>query len=444
MITKLSGTMASVLSAFPPSRAKHAMTGLFERWLRWPWLVRWGAWILGAFTLLFVRWPQALLQPAFYFEDGQTFFLATYFGSPLETIFRPYVGYLHMVPRLVAYLERLVPVADAPLVAACVVLLITAAIAAYIASDRMSALIPSRALRWILAVVFLLMTAHDEIGTIHNVQWYLAVFLFCASLAGPARSRLAAWAERVILMIVSLTGPFSIVMAPIFIARALRNRSRDLRWSAVIVSGAAAVQLMFILIAHRSQQWPYAPADLAGILNARMIAEPILGPGLYSRLTSLQLPLPIELLGSVALIAIVLAAVSRLPRRPVLAAAYTGGAIAVLGMMSNQVQASAMLGPWEGERYFVPWSMLMAAVLICAAVTGTRWRGTRLLALAGIALLSAGLIANFQIAPWPVPNWAVDSRCIGGEAPCKVPMPGAGEFLRWPGLHGQYKQDLVP
>src|SRR6186997_3401462 len=87
-----------------------------ERFRALPRALRWCVFIVVAFGILLLRRPGALANAAFFYEDGQVFYVGAFFGDFLDQLFRQYEGYLHLAPRFVAALERLVPPPSAPLV----------------------------------------------------------------------------------------------------------------------------------------------------------------------------------------------------------------------------------------------------------------------------------------------------------------------------------------
>src|SRR4029078_5704658 len=108
--------------AVAPEPARARLSGMPR------WAVTVGVFIL-AFGLAVARRPSSVLRPEVFNEDGQVFFLGTFFGSVVETLFRTYQGHLHLVPRLVALLERVVPISSAPLVSNIASLLVVAGVA---------------------------------------------------------------------------------------------------------------------------------------------------------------------------------------------------------------------------------------------------------------------------------------------------------------------------
>jgi hypothetical protein len=191
-----------------------------------PWV-----WVgIAAFGLLFLRRPDVLIDAQFYAEDGPIFYL----GGLLEGgagILHPYAGYIHLVPRLVALLEAAVPVAWAPTLANLFSFLLAAGLAAYIASDRLSTILRSRMLRVVAGLILVLLPAtHEVFGTMTNVQWLLGLYLVLSVAQTNPVSKLQAVADRTTLAVAALTGPMSIVIAPLHVIRLAFQRDRPSAW----------------------------------------------------------------------------------------------------------------------------------------------------------------------------------------------------------------------
>jgi len=57
--------------------------------------------VLVAALVVFLRFPDALVHPQLFAEGGYVFFAGAYTDG-LSSVLKPYAGYLHFVPRLVA------------------------------------------------------------------------------------------------------------------------------------------------------------------------------------------------------------------------------------------------------------------------------------------------------------------------------------------------------
>src|SRR5262249_41872673 len=180
-----------------------------------------GSYALVAFgislAILILRYPTSLLAAEPLWEDGPVFYLGGFDG--LASLARPYQGYLHVAARLVAIVAASIPPALAPLLMNGVTILATARVAAFIARDRPRRAVPDRRIRLALAIGFVLMPAAQDL-TWHLVylQWTLAFFLLARVVADDPSPRWV-WPDRVAVATTALTGPFSILFAPLYLWR---------------------------------------------------------------------------------------------------------------------------------------------------------------------------------------------------------------------------------
>ena len=200
-----------------------------------PAAVRWAAVVALAFCLLLLRRPETLFRASFFYEDGQVFYVGAYFGGfGSSRLGGAYAGYLHIVPRVVGGAR------DGPCrrptrrcVGNVIALGVVALLAAFIASNRLSNVLPDRRTRIVLAALLLLLPGSWEtLGSITLVQWYVAIYLVAGRDRRAAERVAHSRRSRATLVAgACLTGPFSILFAPLFWARALVRRDR---WSAVL------------------------------------------------------------------------------------------------------------------------------------------------------------------------------------------------------------------
>ncbi len=430
-------------------------------WHRLPAPARWSLVIAGAVGIQLLRRPETLLRPEFFNEDGQVFYIGTYFGTPLQTILRPYAGYLNLVPRLVALLSRLVPVADAPLVTNSAALLITGAVCAYIAGGRLSGAIPSASLRWTIAgLVVLLPNSHETLGSIAYTQWYLGMYLLTAAFATSPRTRAVEAVDLLALGAASLTGPWGVLFTPLYawqarpslaIRRADHARDRApkrLSWDWVRIRAALAVclpslaQLAYI-VATPAPSMGNGVATLAGtmgVIGNRFVDAPFLGAIWTSLL--LQAGLPFALLAglTVGIGGLVIVAFSALTVRARVVALYVVGVTVTATVIRERAMLGGFLDPGVAERYVVVPGLVLAAVAVSAVARGKG--ATRVAGMVLVALLTFGIVGDFRVPPHPSLDWPQRSECIGGSAPCVVPVQEQALWsIRWPGAGGTYVQE---
>jgi hypothetical protein len=178
-----------------------------------------------ALVLLFLKSPDAILAPQFWAEDGPVFFAAQ-FGQDWPQLLTPYAGYLHTVPRLVAWIATWFDLAHAPLVYNALAILIDAACIAYV-SLRLAAWFP----QWAVFLSFFIVPSSGDIfGTATNVQWFMQFVLAAACLvpaAGPhAAPRPVRIAGHAALALAALSGPFSVLVSGLAVGAMLMGARR--------------------------------------------------------------------------------------------------------------------------------------------------------------------------------------------------------------------------
>jgi hypothetical protein len=388
---------------------------------------------LAAFGILFLRRPDVLTNAQFYAEDGPIFYLGALLDGA-SSLVRSYAGYLHLVPRLVALLEAAAPVAWAPTVANTISFVIAAGIAAYVASDRLTTVLRGRWLRVTAALTFVLLPAtHEVFGTMTNVQWLLGIYLVLAVAQTDPVSRLQAATDRIALAAASLTGPMSIVIAPLHLVRLAKRRDRTSAWQAAAVSIAALIQAFVLSRSGRPVSLASQPdlLTMGKVAIYRAIVVPLAGVHHGASLKLLGLPHPLVVLGAVIALGAVVAVLRRMGAGGWLAAylivAFTG-----LAFVATQYPATVFLDPWAGARYFFLSGAMVAG---CSFAVAWQARGvSRLAAIGGLAVLIVGITGDFTLPPRDLHGWVTSSSCINGLVPCDVPIDRAGKWtIHWPG-----------
>jgi hypothetical protein len=375
-----------------------------------------------AFVVLFLRRPTALLHAEFRVEDGVVFYLGALLdgvGSIVET----YHGYLHLGPRLAALATLAVPTAWAPFVMNAVAMLITVGVAAFIAGPRLSAVVPRPELRALLGLsVVLIPSAVQLTWSTTYIGWSLAFFLVARAVATPPRWPLI---DGLAVAAAALSTPVAILLVPLYVVR----RLGAVTW---VVSGAAAVHIVaYLTSSDRSPSAITDPVTAAQALGLRAVAEPVLGPIVW-QLTSGGLPIVAGGLFVAAAVGLLGVAAPATPRLLLAAFGYTSIATAVAGIL---VAPGSLLDAPAGARYFLLATWTVMTVATMAVLAGTRHQ--RIAAAPIVVLVVAGCVVGFRLPPQPDYEWATRSACIGGPAPCVVPVyPGGQWDIHWPGRTG--------
>jgi hypothetical protein len=395
--------------------------------------------LAGACLILVARRPETVFRAEFSNDDGQVFYLAPFFADPIQVILREWGGYLVVVPRVISIALRTVPPILAPALANSLSLLVVAGIAALMASDRLELVIPSRPLRWALAIGLLLIPGSFEtLGTITNLQWYLAIGLALMSLATSPTTRLIAVIDSVFVLLASLTGPFSILLAPLFWLRALERRDRFSNWLAALITMAAMVQVSIVLGAGGRHPDPFPLLD---VLAYRVVDTLLLGSLWTLLLTRLGVPDLVAAVGTTILAAaLIVVTLTSVLNRAGLKLLIATSAIFAAGLIVLQGGYHDLLeSPYIEARYFLIPGAFVISVVIVGAMSG-RGRPRIVAAFLGL-IMTLAIVGDFRLPAHPSLDWATTSACIGSPTPCSIPVdPVVRWTIHWPGTGGQYEQ----
>ncbi len=370
-----------------------------------------------AFLLLFLRRPETLTRAEFFADDAGFYQDARTYGP--QTMAVTYDAYLASVQRAVALLETTVPPVWAPLVGNLIALIITASVAGFLVSDRMSRFIPDRRWRLVLALVFVMLPAVSEVsGTVRDIGWVLAVYLLGLLVATPPRSAVGRLGDALGIFIAGLTGAAAILLWPLFAVRAWRDR--EWLWHFVCISGAATIQLVLLAL---------IPRNPAALTDWSLVPEVMLRRDLVQPLTGVYGP-DLSPMMVVLVVAALIAAVWRLPRAWVAAGLAIVVLVPLVSIRSTATPTATLLDArdlFSAGRYFYLTGIVIAG-LIVVALARREW-----LAIPAAALLCLGIVVDARLPAVPPAGWAEHAACIGGPVPCTVAVqPDAVWNVHWP------------
>ncbi|WP_369963724.1 hypothetical protein [Leifsonia sp. EB34] len=357
---------------------------------------------LSCAAIAWLRIP-AIAQGTFWAEDGRTFISSAALGGP-SVLFKPYAGYLHTVPRLVAAGVVLLPVdqwALATTAAACAIAGALAVVVFVCTRD----LVPWLPARLFIAGLTVLapLAPREVLGNLANLHSVFLWALFWVVLSRPRRMRTA-----IILSGVALFGALTEIQV-LFLAPLLLLRSRD--WLVWIVRAGLLAGMVVQLVVTLS--WPRAentnPAvDSLSIAYGYLInsAMPLVVP--QSRIGPV-LAATGPAVGIAVLAVVVAAAIYVMVRgtrgqRLLVAAALSGSVLIYVASVATnpdtfydyaQFTSAQLSNAWL-TRYGVVPSMLLALVLpVAAAIAfGSRRRRPALSwSVIAVAAVAASLVA---------------------------------------------------
>ena len=158
-----------------------------------------------------------------------------------------YNGYLHTVPRGIAWIASGLPFRWTPVVYALGSMVVTVACCALVLSRRVAWLLPRFHQRAaVFALLLLLPRAAELHATLTNTIWWCGIALLLLILSDDPTSRVGVALELVVVGVLVLSGANGILLAPFVAFRWWRTRS----WASVAVVGvwwAAAAGQLWIL-----------------------------------------------------------------------------------------------------------------------------------------------------------------------------------------------------
>ena len=154
-------------------------SGLVPKLAAWWREPRRNGWVLaGLAGLLLLRRPDALAAPQLWAEDGSVFLLGQD-AHGLAAVLHPYMGYLHTLPRLTAWVaDRVLDVAWWPAFYNSVAFVVWLGVLARLFSPRLN--LPHRP--WLAAGVLLAVQTPEIFLNLTNAQWAGALLLLQQTL----------------------------------------------------------------------------------------------------------------------------------------------------------------------------------------------------------------------------------------------------------------------
>ena len=208
-------------------------------------------------ALLFARAPDAFHTPQFWAEDAVVFWVQQYEQGFFASLLRPSAGYLHVMPRLIAALTDFLPYQMHP----------AAFVAGAADRDRLDrrdhcGIGPAAAACGVAGVAALLVVPGGETLTNPtNVQWIMAPALPLIAAAASPAGGLARANQLAFVALSGLSGPFSILMIPIWLWRVLSGARRD-AFALVLAATTCLAGTVQALILVGAPETLDAPPDL--------------------------------------------------------------------------------------------------------------------------------------------------------------------------------------
>lgn len=246
--------------------------------------------LIGA-ALLFLRRPDALLEPQFWGEDGRFWYADAYNHGPLSSLFMPYAGSLQIAMRLVASLTLLLPLSYAPLIFTLVAIAVKLLPAVLLNTKRFSPLVPNLKTRLLITLFYLLIPSGFEVhANLTNINWHLVILAFMVIVSKPSKSKAWNLFDFLVVIVSGLTGPFSIILSFIALLNYRRYKNRRNILVLLAVAVCAAIQAIVLGLSPDSARLaqPLGPnlLLLLKIIGSRIGTATVMGSMLAGRIIS--------------------------------------------------------------------------------------------------------------------------------------------------------------
>ena len=386
----------------------------------------WAAVAVAALCLA-LRKPWALLTPQLWAEDGSIFLVQDELLG-LGAWFTPYNGYLHLLPRIVAWLaSRTLDVAWWPAAYNGAAYLGALALFARLASRRID--LPAKPA---LILAFTLVVGTGEVLIVlTNLQWLAAFFLLLQVFARPPRTPLERAGDLALLAVVGLNGPFAAVLGPLLAWRWWETRSRD-DLTALAVTGAAALTQGILLLQTpldiNAEATPFRPLMALSVVGSRLVTWTFLGPDAVRAAP----PWLHAVAGGVFLGALAGWGLRPDPLRPVRLRL-----LVALGIVTAACAFRARADVWaedtlvNGDRYYYIPRVLVAWLVVL------EWRAQpAAVAWAARTLVAAGILLHLPHFILPAPpdyRWAEHCDAIRRGVPANIHTLPEGWWIEYPG-----------
>ena len=259
----------------------------FDTWVRHIFI------FVVAFLLLYSRRPDAFLNPQFWAEDGTVWYADAYNLGWFYSLFLQQAGYFQTVSRLTASLSQVLQLSLAPLFFNVVAVSFKILPVNFLLSSRFAMLIPSTLTRFALCFLYLGLPNSAEVHVnLTNVQWHLA-FLTCLILIARPSSQFS-WRlfDVLIVTLSALSGPFSILLAPVAVVCWLSRRQQWLFNLSIFISVGAIIQTISLLLTFSARPQAQSGASLvnfAKLFGGQVVICSLLGQRIYAKILAFNL-----------------------------------------------------------------------------------------------------------------------------------------------------------
>ena len=197
-----------------------------------------------SFIIIFLRRTDSFLNPQFWAEDGAVFYAQAYNIGIAKSLFLPYSGYLHLLPRLVAGLCQFISLNYAPLLFNSVAVTCQIIPVLIFLSKRFESVIHSYKLRIFIVGIYLCLPNCFEVhGNLTNTHWFL--ILSCLLLLLSPLNNKDHWSifDILIFLITGLSTITSIIVLLFTSGKYLTCKSKNTKICLLTMTFTSIVQI---------------------------------------------------------------------------------------------------------------------------------------------------------------------------------------------------------
>lgn len=197
-----------------------------------------------------------------YAEDGTIFLGQALRNGWSGSVAKPFAGYFHVLPRLMAEVASTLPVSSAA-AALSIMAAATVAALALVVYRATNAHLRSQPIRWVVAASLVVLPAAQEevFNNIANLHWFL-LFAAVWMLFWNPRSRWEVAVASVVVALAALSDPLAAILVPLAVLRLWSVRSWLGRAHALVLLAALGMQVTWMALSGAEREGLHPSANV--------------------------------------------------------------------------------------------------------------------------------------------------------------------------------------
>ena len=197
---------------------------------------------VATFVIIALRIPGCWRSGQFIWEDGLVFFADAYNMPWYASLYTPYAGYFHFLPRIFAELFSLFPIIYQPHAYGIFTLAFNAAVFSIFYFPHFDTLIQDSRIRAAVIILMALASNSEDLGLLAGMHWYLVFAMALALVMRPPVGRVGQFAMYLLAFFTAWTAPAAVVLFPFLLYKCWRGATPFVRRWALF----ACINLMVV------------------------------------------------------------------------------------------------------------------------------------------------------------------------------------------------------